>query len=229
MRLASEDMASTLDRMRARQIELEAENATLRRTQESLEIARAHYAQLYDLAPVGYCTICAQGLIVQANLAATALLGAANQALLHAPILQFIVAADRDMFELYRQRVVRSGAAQACELRMADVHGRQFWAHLQSTVAQDADGAPQLRTLLSDATQRNQSEAPWPAGPGRAFDDPDLTASLLRAEISHDLRQPLSALGIYANVLKRHVAPAGQPLLAQIKNCLTTLSELLAK
>ncbi|MBC7453204.1 MAG: hypothetical protein H7335_05795 [Massilia sp.] len=57
----------------------------------------------------------------------------------------------------------------------------------------------------------------------------DLAESRLRSEISHELRQPLSALAIYASVLKSHVAPAGQPLLAQIKTCLTTLSALLAK
>ena len=56
-----------------------------------------------------------------------------------------------------------------------------------------------------------------------------LAETLLRAKINHDLRQPLSALGIYVHVLKSHVAPAGQPLLAQIQLCLATLSELLAK
>ena len=56
-----------------------------------------------------------------------------------------------------------------------------------------------------------------------------LAETLLRAKISHDLRQPLSALGIYVHVLKSHVAPAGQPLLTQIQLCLATLSELLAK
>ena len=54
-------------------------------------------------------------------------------------------------------------------------------------------------------------------------------AGVRLAAASHDLRQPLAALGIYASVLKSHVAPAGQPLLAGMKECLAGLSELLAK
>jgi signal transduction histidine kinase len=48
------------------------------------------------------------------------------------------------------------------------------------------------------------------------------------AAASHDLRQPLSALSIYASVLKNHVAPAGLPLLASLKDCVGSLSALLA-
>jgi signal transduction histidine kinase len=49
----------------------------------------------------------------------------------------------------------------------------------------------------------------------------------LRAEFSHDLRQPLAALALYASMLKGHVAPAGAPLLAHMKTCLATLNDLL--
>ena len=56
----------------------------------------------------------------------------------------------------------------------------------------------------------------------------DRARSRFLAAASHDLRQPLSALGIYANVLKNHVAPAGQPLLASLKDCIGSMSALLA-
>ena len=215
--------------MGARQNALEAENATLRQLQAALEIAKAHYVDLYALAPAAYCTISAQGLILQANRAATALLAVTQPAPIDQPITQFIVDADLDLFERYRQRVVHSGQAQSCELRMVDADRRQFWAHLQSAVAQDADGALQLRILLTDITPRKQHAAPDDAGVSQTIDHSDLAESLLRAKIGHALRQPLSAIGIYAKVLKSHVAPAGQPLLTQIQLCLTALSELLAK
>lgn len=48
------------------------------------------------------------------------------------------------------------------------------------------------------------------------------------AAASHDLRQPLSALSIYLGVLKNSAAPADVPLLNNMTDCVTSLSELLA-
>ena len=128
-----------------------------------------------------------------------------------------------------RQRQAALESATAHYVRVLDAERRQFQALLQSVVAQDANGALQLRIVLSDITPARQHDTP-DVGAGVTHPErADLAESQLRAEIRHDLRQPLSALGIYATVLKNHVAPAGQPLLAQIQLCLTSLSELLAK
>jgi len=215
--------------MSTRQHALEAENAALRQLQAALEIAQAHYESLYAMAPAAYCTICAQGRIVQANRAASALLAVTQHALIGQAITQFIADADLDRFEQYRQQVIDSGQAQSCCLRMLDADRRQFRALLQSAVAHGADGALHVRILLSDITAARPHDTPDAAAGGQRTQRADLAESQLRAKISHDLRQPLSALGIYATVLKNHVAPAGQPLLAQIQLCLASLSELLAK
>ena len=240
MRRTQEHGAPLAEPVHARQSALEAENAALRQKQVLLERAMAHYAQLFELAPAGYCTVCAQGVILQANRAACALLGVAQPALLNVPIVQFIVDADQGLFALHCQRVAASSEAQWCDLRMISAQRGPFWAQLQSSPAQDADGAFQLRILLADANRGKYGEAASAsttgggqvgdtAEPGDTADTTDLAESRLRSEISHELRQPLSALAIYASVLKSHVAPAGQPLLAHIKTCLATLSALLAK
>jgi len=239
MRPTQEHGVPLADPVHARQSKLEAENAVLRQKQVLLESAMAHYAELVELAPAGYCIVCAQGVILQANRFVSALLGVAHPALVNLPIMQFIVDADQGLFALHCQRVAASSEAQWCELRMISAQRGQFWAQLQSSPAQDADGAPQLRIVLADANRRQHGEAASAStstsGAGQAGDTAhtaetaDLAESRLRSEISHELRQPLSALAIYASVLKSHVAPAGQPMLAQIKICLTTLSALLAK
>ena len=227
--------------MSTREHALEAENAALRHLQAALEIAQAHYESLYALAPAAYCTICPQGAIVQANRAASALLAVTPHALIGQAVTQFIADADLDKFEQYRQQVIDSGQAQSCDLHMVDADRRQFRALLQSSVTHGADGALQVRILLCDITAArphdepnapnapNAPDTPDAAADGQPTRRADLAESQLRAKISHDLRQPLSALGIYATVLKNHVAPAGQPLLAQIQLCLASLSELLAE
>src|SRR6185503_21006504 len=55
-------------------IELEMQNRELRESQQSLEEAQARYSELYNFAPVGYCTLDPEGYIQEINLTASAML-----------------------------------------------------------------------------------------------------------------------------------------------------------
>lgn len=71
-----EEIRNTLHELRVHQSELEMQNEELLRTQGELETLRARHFDLYDMAPVGYLTISADGLILEGNLtAATLFLG----------------------------------------------------------------------------------------------------------------------------------------------------------
>jgi PAS domain S-box-containing protein len=110
------------------QIELEMQNEELRRAQAELDVTQARYFDLYDLAPVGYCTLNEKGVIQEANLTAALLLGVARKALVGKPIFRFIVKADQDIYYLHRKQLFETGQPQACELRMKKTDGTSFWA-----------------------------------------------------------------------------------------------------
>src|ERR1041385_8772740 len=110
--LSPEVARRALHELRVHQIELEMQNEELRRTQEALEISRARYFDLYDLAPVGYFTLSEQGLIREVNLTAADLLGMARGALAGQPLSRFVVSEDQDIYYLHRKVLLETGAPQ---------------------------------------------------------------------------------------------------------------------
>jgi diguanylate cyclase (GGDEF)-like protein/PAS domain S-box-containing protein len=147
-----------LHELRVHQIELEMQNEELRRTQVAQEALQARYFDLFDLAPVGYCTVSEQGLIQQANLATAALLGTDRATLAKQPISRFILKEDQDIFYLHRQQLLATGNPQSCELRMKKKDRSQFFAHLAFSAAQEANGVSVLRIVLTDVTERKLVE-----------------------------------------------------------------------
>lgn len=150
--------ALDLRALRARQTELERHNADLRQAQRELEAQRAHYADLYLHAPVGYCTVDAHGSIVQANFTAAALWGLPREALEGHPFICRIFMADQAIFTRLCAQLLQTHAPQSCELRMVRQRGEPFWVHLSATVAVQAGAAPQLRIALNDLSGHQRTQ-----------------------------------------------------------------------
>src|SRR5450432_3543733 len=108
--LSVEDARGLLHDLRLQRIELELQNEELQSSQEQLELARARYFDLYDLAPVGYVTISEKGVVMDANLTAAGLLDAARSALVKKPWTSFVLPADQDIYLRHRRQLFSSGA-----------------------------------------------------------------------------------------------------------------------
>jgi PAS domain S-box-containing protein len=156
--LSLEETRQTLHDLLVHQIELEIQNEELRRTQGELEASRTRYSDLYDLAPLGYVTLSEKGLILEANLTAVTMLGVARSALVKQPLTRYIINEDQDIFYFHRKQLFDTGMSQACELRMMKMDRTEFWAQLESTAVQDNDGKPVYYIVLSDITDRKQTE-----------------------------------------------------------------------
>lgn len=156
--LTPEQTRRALHELRVFQIELETQNEELRRAHAELEITRARYFDLYDMAPVGYCTLGDKSEILEANLTAASMLGVARTRLVKQLLTRFILHADQDIYYRHRNRLQATGEAQSCDLRMVNHQGGPFWAHLESTVALDETGKPANRLVLSDISELKRAE-----------------------------------------------------------------------
>ena len=154
----SNAMQAALHELQVHQVELEMQNEELRAAQALLDAERARYVELYDQAPVGYCTLSSDGLILQANLIAAAMLGTPRARLFNEPLARFIDAADQDHFYLLHRQLMRSRAAYSVDLRIALPEGGSLWVNVAANSAQGEGDAMVARIALADISQRKQSE-----------------------------------------------------------------------
>jgi PAS domain S-box-containing protein len=157
--LQREDLQSLLHELQVHQIELTLQNEVLRQTQVDLTTSRDLYSDLYDEAPVGYCTLDRKDRILEANQTLATLLGVERNKLIHAFLSHFVARADQDAYYLHRRQAFKEQRRLGCEIHLVKSSGETMEIHLESvTVPGDAS---QLRVTLSDVTElrRTQKEA----------------------------------------------------------------------
>jgi PAS domain S-box-containing protein len=151
--LSPEALQQTLYELHVHQIELEMQNDELRQTQDRLDAERQRYFELYDLAPVGYCTVSPSGLVLKANLTFAGMLGLAKTTFYGQALSRFILAQDQDAFNLLLIRIMRTQEAQECDVRLVIADGAHKWVHMQAIVIGNEAEGWRLRLALSDITE----------------------------------------------------------------------------
>lgn len=187
---APEEVRQTLHELRVHQVELELQNEELRQTQAELETIRERYFDLFDMAPVGYCTVDATGQIQEANLTIVKMLGVTRGDLNKKPVSRFIHQEDQDIFYLKKKQLLTTGESQECELRLVKRDGKIFWAHLEGSFAR-TEGTSACRIVVSDITKRKKAEMEIKKVNGQlhlALVEKDKLFSI----IAHDLRSPMT-------------------------------------
>ncbi len=175
------------------QLELQAQNQQLRESQQQLELSAARYADLYDFAPVAYCTLSRTGALLELNMAAAKLLGVDRGLLIGRSLLDFIDRRDHRALlnHLIACRTATEEVSSEVQLR-ASLRGA-FLAQVISAPA--SEGAEAYRTVLSDVTDRRRAEESLRLSVRMRED--------FLAIVSHDLRNPLNTIVMRTESLMR--------------------------
>jgi PAS domain S-box-containing protein len=224
---ASAERERLIHDLEVHQAELESQNHQLRETQEMLEQSRARYANLYDFAPVAYCTFDLNGVIREINLTGATLLGAARARLIGKPFFACAPMTDTLAFANHLNECLASRGPCTTELTLLPLNREPLVLQVVSAPYFRTDGAlAGCRSALTDISVRKKAE------------DALRLAIRMREDflaiVSHELRNPLSTILLGAELLLKKVALApegrqqGRPQLESILRSAKRMARLVA-
>lgn len=157
--MSEAEVAVIVHELRVHQVELEMQNDELRKAQVELEQSRTKYAELFDFAPVGYLVFDPNGLIVEANLTATSLLGIERSRLLGKAFSLRVAPAGRDTWHLHYHAVFKTAGKQQCQIEVMGKDETRLVVRLHSRPVLNENGKVVLcHTALADVTALVRAE-----------------------------------------------------------------------
>jgi PAS domain S-box-containing protein len=215
---ADHERAGLRHDLEVHQEELRAQNQKLVDTLHELEEIRDRYVELYDAAPSGYCTLDAEGLIVEMNLAGAELLGRPRAGLIGGPLLPLAVSADRQRFFGYLRNAAKTTGdnVRGEELRFKTPRGERL-VRLTCRVRRQWNGDVKEYLLgLEDVTERRRLEGAREEAQRAHADLVRRMLTVQEAErrriaqdIHDDLGQQMTALRLRLEWLASVLAPHG--------------------
>ncbi|MDD1750081.1 MAG: PAS domain S-box protein [Methanothrix sp.] len=142
------------------QTELEMQNEELQRVQLELAVSEEKYRDLYEFAPIGYLTLEASGKILEANLAAAAILGTDRAYLINNQFQAYLAEGSGLEFKAFRRRVMDLDIKQTAELQLRGTESdRQAsaWALVEGRAIEDGINHG-FRMAIIDVTERKRAE-----------------------------------------------------------------------
>jgi PAS domain S-box-containing protein len=117
-RIVSQRAAEVIHELDVHRVELEMQNEELRRSQVSAEESQRKYAELYEFAPIGFCSLDRKGQIQQLNLASAQILGTEKRYLLARPFRSLVSPGFRDEFDRFFHNIFQPDRREYCESQL---------------------------------------------------------------------------------------------------------------
>lgn len=203
--------------------------ATLSQREAQLLASETRFRKVFnDIPSVAIRCYAADGLIRYWNHASVAIYGYAAKEAIGRDVVELIVPPERrvEVRESLLKTFESGQPIPAGELSLLRKDGSQVDV-FSSHVFVDLPGqAPEVFCVDVDLSERKHMEAELVSARTLA-ENANHAKSRFLAAASHDLRQPLSALSLYVGVLKTRVSADNDTLVANIQDCLDSLSDLL--
>jgi PAS domain S-box-containing protein len=195
-----DDPRKLLHELQVYQVELEMQNDELRQAiaeREKLETLAGTYADLYDLAPVGYLTLEGDGKILAANLTVADFVGIERSRLMGRHFERFVAPGSRSEFSTFLEALFTTSGKLVCGLSLLTRGDPSFYAQVEAEAVLSGN---ERRIVLTDITERKQREKEI----GRLNDELAERATELEhasraksqflANMSHELRTPMTGI-----------------------------------
>jgi PAS domain S-box-containing protein len=143
--------------LQIQQLELEMQNDELSAVALELEVQKAKFSRLFELAPVGYLVLNNKGAILDINQTGSRLFGLRKQLLLNKALAGFVYADDVSIFYDFFRRVLSGADEQDCQVRMFNSGQSAFYAQLNG-ICTGKPNSFNCYITLTDITEKKQAE-----------------------------------------------------------------------
>jgi PAS domain S-box-containing protein len=149
------EMLRLLHELEVHQVELEMQNAELRRARDEMESALERYTELYDFAPVGYFTLYRDGAISAVNLTGAGLLGIERSLLPGRHFGFFLTEYHRAAFALFLSKVFENRGKEECEVTLTRMGHHELFVQIEALACKSGQ---ECRVAVIDITGRRRAE-----------------------------------------------------------------------
>ena len=147
-----------LHELQVHQIELEAQNQALREAQGQLEESSCRYLDLYDFAPIAYCTFDRAGVVLEINLTGAAMLGKERALIVGKPFLALVRLEKPESLARHIRSTLEATVPIVSEIVFASGRALLEVQFVSAAIANPRGEATSCRTALIDVSQRRSAD-----------------------------------------------------------------------
>lgn len=233
MARVAEAMATAVEELEATRGQLDRRDRQVEALRGELQHRQHRYVDLFHHAPEPYVVTDADGVVHQANAAASRLFGVSIHELRGRPLQQYVRHEDLPGMVHLLERMDSEGAST--ELVVTPPDGDPRIASAMVVSHQDVDDqSPELRWMLRDITDTRRAQSALQEEFARSREEADELRELDRwkdaflSAAAHDIHEPLRAIaGTVRILLEHHELGAATPLVESIGAKTDRLTRLL--
>ncbi|SPF40535.1 PAS/PAC sensor hybrid histidine kinase (fragment) [Candidatus Desulfosporosinus infrequens] len=194
------ELNSALHELQTTAVELLEQNEEMVASRLTLEEENRRYQELFDFAPDGYLVTDTEGIILDANSAASNLLNVSKSLLIGKPLAIYVCKEEHMLFRSRMAEMKKRTVGQKENWELIMLSGKRTTVPVSITVGNviaSRGGTIELRWLLRDITQRKQLEKELQKA------DKLESVGVLAGGIAHDLNNYLTVILGNLSLVKR--------------------------